>query len=56
MLYLSDKNYADVIDAFSYTSTYLDELLNIDNPSFPTNGNSDIQDRTEHNFIENFTS
>ena len=30
MLSLSDKNQIKVIDAFNYTSRYLDELLNID--------------------------
>ena len=34
MLSLSDKNKADVDEAFNSTSRYLDDLLNIDNPSF----------------------
>ena len=31
---LSDDNQADIIEAFSSTSRYLDDLLNIDNPYF----------------------
>ena len=34
MLSLSDNNQADIIEAFSSTSRYLDDLLNIDNPYF----------------------
>ena len=34
MTSLSDKNQADIIDAFNSTSRYLDDLLNIDNPYF----------------------
>ena len=34
MLSLSDNNQADVIEAFNSTSSYLDDLLNIDNPYF----------------------
>ena len=34
MLYLSDNNQADIIEAFNSTSRYLDDLLNIDNPYF----------------------
>ena len=34
MLSLSDKNQADIIEAFNSTSRYLDDLLNIDNPYF----------------------
>ena len=34
MLSLSDNNQADVVEAFSPTSRYLDGLLNIDNPYF----------------------
>ena len=34
MLSLSDKNQASVIEAFNFTSRYLDDLLNIDNPYF----------------------
>ena len=30
----SDKNQANVIEAFNSTSRYLDDLLNIDNPYF----------------------
>ena len=32
MLYLSDNNQTDIIEAFNTTSRYLDDLLNIDNP------------------------
>ena len=31
---LNHDNQADVIEAFNYTSRYLDDLLNIDNPYF----------------------
>ena len=34
MLSLSDKNQADIIEAFNSTSRYLDDLLNTDNPNF----------------------
>ena len=34
MLSLSDKNQASVIEAFNFTSRYLDDLLNIDHPYF----------------------
>ena len=34
MLSLSDNNQADIIEAFSSTSRYVDDLLNIDNPYF----------------------
>ena len=34
MLSLSDNNQAGVVEAFSCTSRYLDDLLNIDNPYF----------------------
>ena len=34
MLSLSDKNQADIIEAFNSTSRYLDDLFNIDNPYF----------------------
>ena len=34
MTSLSDDNQADIIDAFTSTSRYLDDLLNIDNPYF----------------------
>ena len=34
MLSLSDNNQDDIIEAFSSTSRYLDDLLNIDNPYF----------------------
>ena len=34
MLSLSDDNRSDVIEAFSSTSRYLDDLLNIDNNFF----------------------
>ena len=32
MFSLSDNTQADVIEAFNFTSRYLDDLLNIDNP------------------------
>ena len=34
MLSLSDNNQADVVEAFSSASRYLDDLLNIDKPYF----------------------
>ena len=34
MMSLSDNNQADVIEAFNSTSSYLDNLLNIDSPYF----------------------
>ena len=34
MFSISDLNQADVIEAFTFTSRYLDDLLNIDNPYF----------------------
>ena len=34
MLSLSDNNQTDSLEAFNYTSRYLDDLLNIDNPYF----------------------
>ena len=34
MLSLSDNNQTDMIEAFNITSTYLDNLLNIDTPYF----------------------
>ena len=34
MLFLSDNNQTDIIEAFNSTSRYLDDLLNIDNPYF----------------------
>ena len=34
MLSLSDNNQSDIIEAFNFTSRYLDDLLNIDNPYF----------------------
>ena len=34
MLSLSDNNQTDIIEAFSSTSKYLDDLLNIDNAVF----------------------
>ena len=34
MLSLSDNNQANIIEAFNYTSRYLDDLLNIDYPYF----------------------
>ena len=34
MLTLSDNTQTDIIEVFNSTSRYLDDLLNIDNPSF----------------------
>ena len=34
ILSLSDKNQTDIIEALKSTSSYLDDLLNIDNPYF----------------------
>ena len=34
MLFLSDNNQTDLIEAFNSTSRYLDDLLNIENPYF----------------------
>ena len=34
MMSLSDNNQADVVEAFTSTSIYLDDLLNIDNTYF----------------------
>ena len=34
MLFLSDNNQTDIIEAFNSTSRYLDDLLHIDNPYF----------------------
>ena len=34
MIYLSDDNQADIIDAFNTTSRYLDDILNINNAYF----------------------
>ena len=34
MLFLSEDNQSDVIEAFYFTSRYLDDLLNIDNNFF----------------------
>ena len=34
MLFLSDNNQTDIIEAFNSTSRYLDDLLNIYNPYF----------------------
>ena len=42
MLSLSDNNQADVVEAFNSTPRYQDDLLNIDNPFFCTNGKSNI--------------
>ena len=39
MLYLSDNNETDIIEAFNSTSRYLDDFLNIDHPYF---GRSDL--------------
>ena len=34
MMSLSDNKQADIIDAFNNTSSYLDDILNIDNVYF----------------------
>ena len=34
MMFLSDDNHSDVIDAFHTTSRYLDDILNINNVYF----------------------
>ena len=34
MLFLSDNNHTDIIEAFNSTYRYIDHLLNIDNPYF----------------------
>ena len=34
MLYISDNNQADGVDAFNSTPRYIDALLNSDNPYF----------------------
>ena len=34
MLSLSDNNETDITEAFNFTSRYLDDILNIDNPYF----------------------
>ena len=34
MISLSDNNQADIVEAFNSTSSYLDDLLNTDNPYF----------------------
>ena len=34
ILFLSDNNQTDIIEAFYSTSRYFDDLLNIDNPYF----------------------
>ena len=34
MLSLSDNNQTDIIEAFNSTSSYLDDLLSVDNPYF----------------------
>ena len=38
ILSLSDNNQADVVKAFNATSRYLDDLLNIDNPTIFNSG------------------
>ena len=38
MLSLSDNNQANVVEAFNFTSKYLDDLLNIDNIYFEQMG------------------
>ena len=42
MLPLTDINQTDIIVAFTSTSRYLDDLLNINNPYFETNVGLDI--------------
>ena len=39
---LNHDNQADVIETFNSTSRYLDDLLNIDNPYFESNGQSNL--------------
>ena len=34
MLSLSDNNQTDIFEAFNFTSRYLDDVLNFDNPYF----------------------
>ena len=34
MLFFSDNNQADIVEAFNTTSKYLDDLREIDNPYF----------------------
>ena len=34
MLSFSDNNQGDIIEVFNFTSRYLDDLFNIDNPNF----------------------
>ena len=36
MMSLPDDKHADIIDAFNTTSSYLDDILNIDNVYFDT--------------------
>ena len=38
MMSLSADTHIDVIEVFNSTSSYLDDLLNIDNPYFEKNG------------------
>ena len=56
MLYLSDNNQTDIIEAFNSTSRYLGDLLNIDNPYFEQMvGQIYPTERDEFNFkIVNF--
>ena len=42
MLFLSDNNQTDIIEDFNSTPSYIDDLLNIDNPNFEKNDRSDI--------------
>ena len=46
MLSLSEDNHSDVIEAFNLTSRYLDGLLNTDNNSFDSIGQSYLPFRT----------
>ena len=44
MLSLSDNSQADLMVAFNYTSRYVDDLFNTDNPYFEKKrGNLDLQ-------------
>ena len=42
MLFLSDNNQTDIIEAINSTSRYLDDILYIDNPYFEQMLGSDI--------------
>ena len=46
MLSLSEDTHSDVIEAFNFTSQYLDDLLNTDNNSFDSIGQPYLPFRT----------